>query len=352
MIEPTCDGSSIASERTWEVTVQTNVRRDGAPLNTDGVVIRTEGLTKLYDTGVKAVDHLDLDVHEGEIFGLLGPNGAGKTTTVGMLTTRVIPTEGRATVAEVDVVAHPSEAKALMGVVSQTNTLDRSLTVWENLYFHGRYFGMGKKESRRVATQMLEVFRLADRADADVSTLSGGMAQRLMVARSIVHRPRTLFLDEPTSGLDPASRLDMWSAIRELVDDGTTVVLTTQYLDEADRLADQIVLIDGGRVAARGTAAELKRTVGGSRLEFTFPSADAFALGRDLLAPGTADADALAVSVPSDGSADDLRRLLRALDGVPLATVSENSPTLDDVFLTLTGHRASAEQRTLQEVSA
>ena len=152
----------------------------------DGVVIRTEGLTKVYDTGVKAVDRLDLEVHEGEIFGFLGPNGAGKTTTVGMLTTRVIPTEGHATVAGVDVVAHPSEAKALMGVVSQTNTLDRSLTVWENLYFHGRYFGMGKKDSKRVATQMLEVFRLADRADADVATLSGGMAQRLMVARSIV----------------------------------------------------------------------------------------------------------------------------------------------------------------------
>ena len=126
--------------------MQTNVQRDGAPPIADGVVIRTEGLTKVYDTGVKAVDHLDLDVHEGEIFGLLGPNGAGKTTTVGMLTTRVIPTEGRATVAGVDVVAHPSEAKALMGVVSQTNTLDRSLTVWENLYFHGRYFGMGKKD--------------------------------------------------------------------------------------------------------------------------------------------------------------------------------------------------------------
>ena len=144
--------------------MQTNVQPEASAPMTDGVVIRTEGLTKVYDTGVKAVDALDLEVHEGEIFGLLGPNGAGKTTTVGMLTTRVIPTEGRATVAGVDVVAHPSVAKALMGVVSQTNTLDRSLTVWENLYFHGRYFGMGKRESKRVATQMLEVFRLADRA--------------------------------------------------------------------------------------------------------------------------------------------------------------------------------------------
>ena len=169
----------------------------------DGIVIRTEGLRKVYPTGVTAVDGLDLAVEEGEIFGLLGPNGAGKTTTVGMLTTRVIPTAGTATVGGIDVVAHPSTAKAQIGVVSQTNTLDRSLTVWENLYFHGRYFGMGKKESKRIAGEILEVFRLADRADADVATLSGGMAQRLMVARSIFHRPRTLFLDEPTSGLDP-----------------------------------------------------------------------------------------------------------------------------------------------------
>ena len=167
--------------------MQTSVDTQGTAASAGSAdVIRTKGLTKVYDTGVTAVDHLDLEVREGEIFGLLGPNGAGKTTTVGMLTTRVIPTEGHATVAGVDVVAHPSEAKALMGVVSQTNTLDRSLTVWENLYFHGRYFGMGKKDSKRVATEMLEVFRLADRADADVSTLSGGMAQRLMVARSIV----------------------------------------------------------------------------------------------------------------------------------------------------------------------
>ena len=175
-----------------------------APMTTStGVVIHAEELTKVYPGDIRAVIDLNLDVNEGEIFGLLGPNGAGKTTTVGMLTTRVIPTEGRATLAGVDVVARPSEAKRLIGVVSQTNTLDRSLSVWENLYYHGRYFGMGAKASRRVATDLLEVFRLADRAKANVATLSGGMAQRLMVARSIVHRPRILFLDEPTSGLDP-----------------------------------------------------------------------------------------------------------------------------------------------------
>ncbi len=202
-------------------------------------------------------------MHEGEIFGLLGRTAPGKTTTVGMLTTRVIPTEGRATVAGVDVVAHPSEAKALMGVVSQTNTLDRSLTVWENLYFHGRYFGMGKKESKRVATQMLEVFRLADRADADVATLSGGMAQRLMVARSIVHRPRTLFLDEPTSGLDPQSRIALWEIIGQIHAEGQTVVLTTHYMEEADRLCERVAIMDHGKLLALDTPDGLKRSVGG-----------------------------------------------------------------------------------------
>ena len=243
--------------------MQTNVQPEAPAPTTDGVVIRTEGLTKVYDTGVKAVDALDLEVHEGEIFGLLGPNGAGKTTTVGMLTTRVIPTEGRATVAGVDVVAHPSVAKALMGVVSQTNTLDRSLTVWENLYFHGRYFGMGKRESKRVATQVLEVFRLADRAHADVSTLSGGMAQRLMVARSIVHRPRTLFLDEPTSGLDPQSRIALWEIIGQIHREGQTVVLTTHYMEEADRLCERVAIMDHGKLLALDTPDGLKRSVGG-----------------------------------------------------------------------------------------
>jgi ABC-2 type transport system ATP-binding protein len=165
-------------------------------------VIRTAALSKTYDTGVQAVDDLHLAVHAGAIFGLLGPNGAGKTTTVGMLTTRVIPTGGSAWIAGIDVVAHPTSTKRVIGVVSQTNTLDRSLTVWENLYHHGKYFGMPTRDARDRADQLLERFRLADRASADVNTLSGGMAQRLMVARSVVHRPSILFLDEPTSGLD------------------------------------------------------------------------------------------------------------------------------------------------------
>src|SRR5919197_1029314 len=224
----------------------------------NGVVIHTEGLTKVYPGDIRAVIDLNLDVHEGEIFGLLGPNGAGKTTTVGMLTTRVIPTEGRASLAGVDVVGHPSEAKRLIGVVSQTNTLDRSLNVWENLYFHGRYFGMGARESRRVATDLLEVFRLTDRAKANVATLSGGMAQRLMVARSIVHRPRILFLDEPTSGLDPQSRIALWDILGELHAAGQTILLTTHYMEEADQLCDRVAIMDHGHILALDTPEQLK----------------------------------------------------------------------------------------------
>src|SRR5215210_4310883 len=171
------------------------------------IVIQTIGLTKDYPGGVRAVDGLDLAVRKGEIFGLLGPNGAGKTTTAGMLTTRVIPTSGRAFVGGIDVVRQPALAKQVIGVVPQTNTLDRSLTVWENLYYHGRYFGMGAGPSRAAADDLLRKFRLAERAKAPVMALSGGMAQRLMVARAILHRPAILFLDEPTAGLDPQSRI-------------------------------------------------------------------------------------------------------------------------------------------------
>ena len=182
-----------------------------------GAVIHTEDLTKIYaGADFTAVDRLNLDVQVGEIFGLLGPNGAGKTTTAGMLTTRVVPTSGRAFIAGVDVAAHPALAKQLSGIVSQQNTLDRQLTVWENLYFHGRLFGMGAKASRRTADELLAQFQLSKWAKASVYALSGGMAQRLMVARAIFHRPSVLFLDEPTAGLDPQSRLALWDLLREL----------------------------------------------------------------------------------------------------------------------------------------
>src|SRR3954453_9968723 len=197
-----CAGSMRADpRRTVRARAQAPVRFAAM----DDVVIRTEQLTKVYPGDILAVDHLDLEVHAGEIFGLLGPNGAGKTTTAGMLTTRVIPTEGKALVGGIDVVAHPAAAKRLIGVVPQTNTLDRSLSVWENLYYHGRFFGMDAKTAKSEAHRLLDQFRLVERTDARVDALSGGMAQRLMVARAVMHRPSILFLDEPTAGLDPQS---------------------------------------------------------------------------------------------------------------------------------------------------
>src|SRR5690242_1622387 len=227
----------------------------------DDVVIRTEQLTKVYPGALKAVDELDLSVRRGEIFGLLGPNGAGKTTTAGMLTTRVIPTSGRAFVGGVDVVAHPTAAKQRIGVVAQTNTLDRSLSVSENLYFHGRFFGMNARTARAEAKRLLEQFRLTDRAHVPVLALSGGMAQRLMVARAIMHRPAILFLDEPTAGLDPQSRIALWEILGELHADGQTILLTTHYMEEADQLCDRLAIVDHGHPPPLDTPAALKRSI-------------------------------------------------------------------------------------------
>ena len=228
----------------------------------DEETIRCEQLTKRYPGGVLAVDGLDLTVHAGEIFGLLGPNGAGKTTTAGMLTTRVIPTGGRALVADIDVVAHPALAKQVIGVVPQTNTLDRSLNVWENLYYHGRFFGMSAGQARCAADDALVEFRLTDRAKAPVMSLSGGMAQRLMVARAILHRPAVLFLDEPTAGLDPQSRLALWEILGSLHHGGQTIFLSTHYMEEADAMCDRVAIMDHGRILGLDTPAGLKESVG------------------------------------------------------------------------------------------
>src|SRR3954470_8085488 len=208
-----------------------------------------------------AVDKLNLEVRRGEIFGLLGPNGAGKTTTGGMLTTMVIPTSGGAVVGDIDVVAHPALAKQAIGVVPQSNTLDRSLSVWENLYFHGRFFGMSTKEARAAADDMLVRFRLNDRAKASVFALSGGMAQRLMVARAILHDPDILFLDEPTAGLDPQSRIALWEILSELHSGGQTILLTTHYMEEADQLCNRVAIMDHGKILALDTPEQLKRSI-------------------------------------------------------------------------------------------
>jgi ABC-2 type transport system ATP-binding protein len=312
------------------------------PVVSTGAVIETSGLTKVYPGGVRAVDGLDLEVTEGEIFGLLGPNGAGKTTTVGMLTTRVVPTSGTALLAGVDVVAHPSEAKRMIGVVSQTNTLDRSLTVWENLYFHGRYFGLGAKQSRRVATELLEIFRLTDRAAVSVETLSGGMAQRLMLARSIVHRPRTLFLDEPTSGLDPQSRIALWDIVREVHRDGQTVVLTTHFMEEADRLCERLAIMDHGVILALDTPAALKRTVGGDTIVRVVAEGDGEALAGVLRGlEGVTDTRVMdgTVQLTATGAEGLLPRVLARAEagGARVRDLSIDVPTLETVFINLTG---------------
>ncbi|MGZ8639134.1 MAG: ATP-binding cassette domain-containing protein, partial [Actinomycetota bacterium] len=305
-------------------------------------VIRTQGLSKTYGTGVVAVDGLDLEVMPGEIFGLLGPNGAGKTTTVGMLTTRVIPTSGSAWIGDVDVLAHPTAAKRQIGVVSQTNTLDRSLSVWENLYHHGKYFGMSTKASRARADDLLERFRLADRAEADVNTLSGGMAQRLMVARSIVHRPSILFLDEPTSGLDPQSRLALWEILGEVHADGQTILLTTHYMEEADRLCSRVAIMDHGHLLALDRPDALKRTVGADTILMVRTDGDAEALidvvqgieGVDQAS--VVEGEVMIATRATDGL---LARLIQAAEsnGFPVRDVSVAEPTLETVFITLTG---------------
>ncbi len=309
----------------------------------DDVVIRTEQLTKVYPGGLKAVDELDLEVHQGEIFGLLGPNGAGKTTTAGMLTTRVIPTSGRAFVGGIDVVARPTAAKQVIGVVPQSNTLDRSLTVWENLYFHGRYFGMSAAVARREADRLLEQFRLSERGKEPVAALSGGMAQRLMVARAIMHRPAILFLDEPTAGLDPQSRLALWEILGELHDEGQTILLTTHYMEEADELCSRLAIIDRGRLLALGPPAELKRSTGADTVVTVSATGDLDALAKVLEAdvPGATQATRVDATVVVEVQAQTgvLPLVFSAAErhGFEVSDLSITEPTLETVFINLTG---------------
>jgi ABC-2 type transport system ATP-binding protein len=307
-------------------------------------IIRTEGLTKVYPgSEMRAVDGLDLSVGAGEIFGLLGPNGAGKTTTAGMLTTRVIPTAGQASVAGIDVVAHPALAKQVIGMVSQQNTLDRQLTVWENLYFHGRLFGIPSRESKRTSDLLLEQFQLDKWASASVYALSGGMAQRLMVARAIFHRPAVLFLDEPTAGLDPQSRLALWELLRTLHADGQTIVLMTHYMEEADQLCNRVAIMDHGRILALDTPAALKQAVDADTIVSVTTSGDAEALAQTL-ADGvqgvtrTRVTDA-GVELHVKGTERLLPSVVAAAEaaGIPVLDVSVAEPTLETVFINLTG---------------
>ncbi len=306
-------------------------------------VIRTEGLTKVFPGGVKAVDQLDLSLHRGEIFGLLGPNGAGKTTTVGMLTSMVVPTEGSAEVGGVDVIAHPALAKQAIGVVPQTNTLDRSLSVAENLYFHGRFFGMGARDAKAEASRLLEKFWLADRASAEVLELSGGMAQRLMVARAVMHRPAILFLDEPTAGLDPQSRIALWQILQELHAEGQTILLTTHYMEEADQLCSRVAIMDHGRILALDTPASLKRGVGADTIVTVSADGQLDELAGLLEArvPGVTNAKRVdsTVQLLATGSQGVLPAVVTAAEqgGFTVTDLSLAEPTLETVFINLTG---------------
>ena len=306
-------------------------------------VIETTDLTKVYaGTDFTAVDALNLTVYQGEIFGLLGPNGAGKTTTAGMLTTRVLPTSGTAKVAGIDVVAHPNLTKQFIGVVSQVNTLDRQLTVWENLYFHGRLFGMAASESRDVATALLEKFQLGRWATASVYALSGGMAQRLMVARAIFHRPAVLFLDEPTAGLDPQSRLALWEIMQQLNAEGQTILLTTHYMEEADHLCHRVAIMDHGKLLALDTPSTLKHRTGIDTIVTVKATGDLDALSRALKAlDGASSVRGVerGVEVHVAGGDRLLARVIAAAEGagVEIQDVSVAEPSLETVFIRLTG---------------
>lgn len=305
-------------------------------------VIQARGLTKNYPGDVTAVDGLDLSVRTGEIFGLLGPNGAGKTTTVGMLTTRVVPTAGRAVIAGIDVVADPARTRQVIGVVSQATTLDRDLTVRENLSFHARYFGMKARDARAAADRWLEAFRLAGKATAPVDALSGGMARRLMLARAMLHDPAVVFLDEPTAGLDPQSRLALWEIITGLHTAGQTVFLTTHYIEEADQFCQRVAIMDHGRILALDTPQALKGSLrtGASVTVRTDDDPDRLAAHLATIdgARGTWRLDrSVRVHLDRADGAFVKVRDAAARGGFDLTDVSVAQPSLESVFLSLTG---------------
>ncbi len=305
-------------------------------------LIEAEGLQKSFGDTL-AVRDVSLSVPAGSILGVLGPNGAGKTTTVRMLTTLSRPDRGRATVAGFDVLRDPQAVRRRIGVTGQNATLDEQLTGRENLEMVSQLGGARRLEARARATEMLERFDLVDAADRVVKGYSGGMRRRLDLSASLVGRPTVLFLDEPTTGLDPTSRMGMWEIIRELVADGTTVLLTTQYLDEADTLADRIVVIDHGTVIAEGTSLELKSMVGGEQIELSLaePHPEAAAVLTPL-ASGTVTVDGRHVRMPVDLSPGLATTVVRALDaaGIAVDVVEVRRPSLDDVFFELTGRPA------------
>ena len=324
--------------------------------------IEATGLTKTYSpkraAAVHALDGLDLSVPKGTVTALLGPNGAGKTTAVKVLTTLTRPDSGSATIGGVDVLRHPERVRPNIGVSGQYAAVDENLTGFENLDMVGRLYHLGARQSRARAKELIDLFDLTEAQNRPVKGFSGGMRRRIDLAGALVTRPGVLFLDEPTTGLDPRSRLGMWDIIGSLVGEGTTVLLTTQYLEEADQLADSISVIDFGRVIARGTSDELKASSGGQRVEVNLVDPGDSERALDVLrrfgsADPTVSDDGRALTVSADDSPAALQRILAELAelDVRLYDAGMRRPTLDEVFLRLTGHAASETQHTKEKVS-
>lgn len=315
-----------------------------------------EDLVKTYRNGaVRALDHLSLDVEEGTVLSVLGPNGAGKTTSVRILATLLKPDSGRAMVGGIDVIKHPEKVREVIGLSGQYAAVDEILTGWDNLVMFGQLYHLGKKASIARAEELLERFSLTDSAKRPIKTYSGGMRRRLDLAASLIVKPKVLFLDEPTTGLDPRGRQEMWSVIEELVKGGVTLLLTTQYLEEADQLADEIAVIDHGKVIARGTSDALKKQVGGERLEIVVETQN-IAKTMEVVAAisgnkATLDEGLRMISAPVSTGATALIETLRSLDtaGIHPLDVGLKRPSLDDVFLSLTGH--AAEEKVEEEAT-
>ena len=306
--------------------------------------ISTRGLTKIYPGGTLAVRQLELDVPPGQFFGLLGPNGAGKTTTVGMLTTRVVPTSGEMRISGLDVRKQEVAVKRIIGVVTQFNTLDRRLTTWENLYYHGRYFGLTRPDAREQASRVLELVQLTEKSRTFVDALSGGMQQRLLIGRALVHRPEVLFLDEPTSGIDPQGRIALWDLLTKLHGEGLTILLTTHYMEEAEKLCQRVAVMDYGQILAIGSPEELKASLGAA----TVVSLLAEPISGELLAAlgklptvRSVQQDDGGVQIYAENAGGLLPLVVEAAlaRGVEVHDVSVRTPTLETVFISLTGRK-------------